>query len=121
MLFGGGCRGKRGPEVRLFVGLELDEPVRLTAAAVADRLRGHASAIAPDFKARWIPPANLHITIWFFGEVSDDAATVLIEQLRTPLPRSAFELSARGCGAFPRSGAPRVLWIGTGEGTAAMA
>jgi 2'-5' RNA ligase len=106
--------------VRLFVGLELDEPVRIAAAAVAGRLQRRSSTVAPDFKARWVPPANLHITTWFFGEVADDAATILMEQLRTPLLRSAFELTIRGCGAFPRSGAPRVLWIGTGEGTAAM-
>jgi RNA 2',3'-cyclic 3'-phosphodiesterase len=106
--------------VRLFVGLELDEPVRMAAAAVAERLRHRSSTVAPDFKARWIPAANLHITVWFFGEVADDAAAVLLEELRAPLPRSTFELAVRGCGAFPRSGAPRVLWIGTGEGTAAM-
>jgi 2'-5' RNA ligase len=106
--------------VRLFVGLELDEPVRMAAAAVAERLQRRALTVAADFKARWIPGPNLHITVWFFGEVADEAAGILSEELRTPLPRSAFELAVRGCGAFPRSGAPRVLWIGTGEGTAAM-
>ena len=106
--------------MRLFAGLELDEPVRRAAAAVAERLQDRSSAVTPDFKARWIPAANLHITLWFFGEVADDAAPILMEALRAPLPRSAFELSIRGCGAFPRSGAPRVVWIGTGEGTAAM-
>ena len=108
------------PEVRLFVGLELDELVRKRAASVAERLQRRSLAEAPNFKARWIPAANLHITIWFFGEVTDDAAKVLIDELRAPLPRSTFELTVRGCGAFPRSGTPRVLWIGTGEGTAAM-
>jgi len=108
------------PEVRLFVGLELDEPVRMAAAAVAERLRRRSSTVAPDFKARWIPAANLHITVWFFGEVSDEAAARLIEQLRAPLRVPTFELAVCGCGAFPRSGAPRVLWIGTDEGTPSM-
>ena len=44
----------------------------------------------------------------------------LTEQLRAPLRVPAFELAVRGCGAFPRSGPPRVLWIGTAEGTTAM-
>jgi RNA 2',3'-cyclic 3'-phosphodiesterase len=106
--------------VRLFVGLELDERVRMAAAAVTARLETRLAEVAPDFRARWIPDSNLHITVWFFGEIADDAASVLIEQLRAPLPIASFELAIRGCGAFPRSGPPRVLWIGTAEGTAAM-
>ena len=106
--------------MRLFVGLELDEGVRKAAAAVAARLETRLAEVARDFKARWIPDSNLHITIWFFGEIADEAAAVLIEQLRAPLRVSPFELAVRGCGAFPRSGPPRVLWIGTAEGTAGM-
>jgi RNA 2',3'-cyclic 3'-phosphodiesterase len=107
--------------VRLFVGLELDEPVRVAAAAVAARLESRLTDLAGDFRARWTPGSNLHITVWFFGEVLDDAAAILFEQLQAPLPIAPFELAIRGCGAFPRSGAPRVLWIGTAEGTPSMA
>ena len=106
--------------MRLFVGLELDEPVRMAAAAVAARLETRVTEAARDFKARWIPGRNLHITIWFFGEIADDAAAALTGQLRAPLGVTPFELAVRGCGAFPRSGPPRVLWIGTADGTAAM-
>ncbi len=112
--------GRSADDVRLFVGLELDEGVRKAAAAVAARLETRLAEVARDFKARWIPDSNLHITIWFFGEIADEAAAVLIEQLRAPLQVSPFELAVRGCGAFPRSGPPRVLWIGTAEGTAGM-
>ena len=106
--------------MRLFVGLELDEAVRGAAAAIAARLESRLADLAGDFKARWIPGSNLHITVWFFGEVSDEAAAILIEQLRPPLRVPVFELAVRGCGTFPRSGAPRVLWIGTAEGTPSM-
>ena len=106
--------------MRLFVGLELDEPVRLAAAGVGARLESRLAGLAGDFKARWIPGSNLHITVWFFGEVGDDAAASLTGQLHAPLGVAPFELTVRGGGAFPRSGPPRVLWIGTGEGTAGM-
>jgi RNA 2',3'-cyclic 3'-phosphodiesterase len=106
--------------VRLFIGLELDAPVRAAAAEAASRLQQQLSAVAPDFEARWVPPENLHITVWFFGEVADPAAARLAEHLSPPLGLAAFDLGVRGCGAFPRSGAPRVLWIGTGDGTAGM-
>ena len=106
--------------MRLFVGLELDEPVRAAAAAVAERLQSRSLTVAPDFKARWVPGANLHITVWFFGEVADAPAARLVDHLGMPLGLSPFALDVRGCGAFPRSGAPRVLWIGAAEGTAGM-
>jgi 2'-5' RNA ligase len=107
--------------LRLFIGLELDAPVRTAAAAVIDRLEARLQAAAPDFRARWIPSANLHLTVWFLGEVADRPAALLMEQLRAPLPVAAFELELRGCGAFPRGGPPRILWIGTGAGAEGMA
>jgi 2'-5' RNA ligase len=106
--------------VRLFVGLALDEPVRAAAAAVSSRLERRLSAVARDFIARWVPPDHLHITVWFFGEVADAPAARLVEHLGAPLALPPFDLDVRGCGAFPRSGAPRVLWIGTGAGTTGM-
>jgi len=106
--------------VRLFIGVELSEAVRTAAAGAISRLEAQVAGVAADFRARWIPPANLHITVWFLGEVADEPASVLMEALRPPLRTEAFELELRGCGAFPRSGPPRVLWIGTGEGTSRM-
>jgi 2'-5' RNA ligase len=106
--------------VRLFVGLALDAPVRAAAATVSSRLERRLSSVARDFKARWVPPDNLHLTIWFFGEVPDAAAARLADHLAAPLGLSPFALDVRGCGAFPRSGAPRVLWLGTAEGTTGM-
>ena len=106
--------------MRLFIGLELDEPVRAAAAGLSERLERRIGTVARDFKARWVPPANLHITVWFFGEIADEPASELVRHLALPLKVSPFELGVQGCGAFPRSGAPRVLWIGTGDGGGEM-
>src|SRR5262245_7454508 len=92
----------------------------MAAAAVAARLNEGLSSAVPDFKARWISEANLHITIWFFGEVADAPTARLVDHLGPPLGLSPFDLDVRGCGAFPHSGAPRVLWIGTAAGTTGM-
>ena len=102
--------------MRLFAGLELDEPARSAAASVSSRLQHRLQVTAPDFTARWVPRENLHITIWFIGEVADSAAAPLVEHLGSPLGLPPFRLVVNGCGAFPRSGAPRVVWIGTAEG-----
>jgi RNA 2',3'-cyclic 3'-phosphodiesterase len=106
--------------VRLFAGIDLDAPVRSAAAAATDHLRAELPRVDPDFAARWIPPANLHITLWFLGEVADEAATAVVAALRQPFPTASFPLVLRGCGAFPRSGPPRVLWVGVSRGAPEM-
>lgn len=106
--------------MRLFVGVELDEAVAAAAASAARALKERLAEVAPRFVARWVPPANLHITLWFIGEVPEPRGEAIVEALRPPLDMPAFRLVLRGCGAFPPSGAPRVLWIGAGAGAGAM-
>ena len=108
--------------MRLFLGIELDERVRAAAVRAADDLREALQASAPGLVARWIPPANLHLTVWFIGEVPEATAEDLISALRrTPLAIPAFGLGLAGCGAFPPAGAPRVLWIGVRSGGESLA
>jgi 2'-5' RNA ligase len=106
--------------VRLFLGIELDDAVRAGASAAALELKGRLETCAPGFAARWIDRANLHITLWFIGEVAEDRAAQISDALRRPFEVAPFPLSLAGCGAFPPSGAPRVLWIGTTNGTEPM-
>lgn len=106
--------------VRLFVGIELDDAVTTAAAAVALELKARLDTRAPGFFARWIDRANLHITLWFIGEVAEERAAEISGALRRPFEVAPFSLALVGCGAFPPSGAPRVLWIGTTTGTEAM-
>ena len=73
-----------------------------------------------DHGIRWIPEENLHLTVWFLGEVSDQRAAAVLETLRAPLATAAFALHLAGFGAFPPSGPPRVLWMGVREGVEAL-
>jgi 2'-5' RNA ligase len=104
----------------LFMGIELDDAVTAAAADAALDLKSRLGSVAPGFTARWIDRANLHITLWFIGEVVDERAAAMTEALRSPFDVAPFRLDLAGCGAFPPSGAPRVLWIGTTRGIDAM-
>src|SRR5687768_8134358 len=95
--------------MRLFVAVEIDDEARRVAAATADALQ---TAIGPAFKARWVPPENMHLTVRFVGHVDDDRAPALIDALRRPLDIAPFDLELGACGAFPPSGPLRVLWMG---------
>ena len=65
---------------------------------------------------RWVPEENLHLTVWFLGEVSEARSTAVLDALKAPLASPAFTLHIAGLGAFPPSGPPRVLWMGVREG-----
>ena len=99
--------------MRVFIGIELDAHVRERAAAIAEALR---IQLGRRIDARWIPAANLHITLWFIGEVADDRAEALLRTIGPPFAGASFDIHIAGLGAFPASGAPRVIWVGVPSG-----
>ena len=106
--------------MRIFFGIELPEVVKARAGELAERLRRRVERAAPRATIRWVDPENLHITLWFIGEVADERLVPISDALRRPFDVAPFSLTLTACSAFPPSGAPRVLWIGTTKGTEAM-
>ena len=102
--------------MRLFVGIELGEEMKTAAAAAADRLRAALKRADLHVEARWVPRENLHVTLWFIGEVDDERAAGIRGALAAPFQVARFALRAAGLGAFPPAGPPRVLWIGIAAG-----
>lgn len=105
--------------MRLFLAVDLDEPLRQAAGRMADRIR-RAAAIRQARAVRWVEPENLHVTLHFLGEVEDARARDLIQRLAPPLAAPAFEIGLGRTGVFPPQGPPRVLWIGIDPGASAM-
>ena len=99
--------------MRLFLGIDLSDSVREAAAAISESLQRR---LAQRVDARWIPAANLHITLWFLGEKSDEDAQALLRAFDLPFNEAAFRVSIGGLGLFPRSGAPRIFWLGIQSG-----
>ena len=104
--------------MRLFVGVELGDEVRQSAAAIAESLRAD---LGERIDARWVPSANLHITVWFLGEVDDSRARSIVAVLAAPFHQRSFEVEISQLGAFPLSGRPRVFWLGVTAGGDALA
>ncbi|HVL65678.1 MAG TPA: RNA 2',3'-cyclic phosphodiesterase [Vicinamibacterales bacterium] len=107
--------------MRLFVAAEPSDAVRGAAVAAMERLRARLEAAGAGSGIRWVPPPNLHLTVWFLGEVSDARTAAVLEALTPPLRVPAFSLHLRGFGAFPPAGAPRVLWMGVASGLPELA
>ena len=89
--------------MRLFIALDIDEPIRQRITAFRDQMR----QLAPD--VRWVSPETFHVTLQFLGETKKlDEIGHALQPLKLPPVPLAF----RGAGFFPGSKAPRVFWVG---------
>ena len=86
--------------IRLFVGLALPADLATRLAALAGGIPG----------ARWVAARNLHVTLRFIGEVTEDVAEDLHQRLHA-IHGPAFELRLDGFGTFGGH-KPRALWAG---------
>ena len=102
--------------MRLFIGIELSPEVRHAVAGAAEACRKRVARAAPRASVRWVEPGNLHVTLWFLGEVAEANAMPLQEVLAEPFRTPAFRISLQGFGTYPPTGSPRVIWIGLGDG-----
>lgn len=86
--------------MRLFAAIPISERVSTDLVRLQKGVSG----------AKWVARENMHITVGFFGDVTDDFAEILdMELARRPLP--AFELQLSGLGHFG-SNPPFSLWAG---------
>jgi 2'-5' RNA ligase len=93
--------------VRLFVALSLPPEIASAAAALLPDLPG----------LRSVRPELLHITLAFIGQAGDERlADVLAACAEAASPHVPFTVTLDRAGRFPDTGAPRVAWLGMGEG-----
>ena len=96
---------------RAFVALLLDEATRAAVTAEVDRLRPLSRAVA------WVPAANLHLTLSFLGEQSEERLAEALAAVGEAASAGApFEVALHGLGAFPGLARPRIFWVGLAEG-----
>jgi 2'-5' RNA ligase len=89
--------------MRLFVGIDIDPPIRAAIGQFMEAVRG----FAPD--VRWVKPESLHITLKFIGEWQRLAN---LKQELTGLRGEPVDITFGGTGFFPSARAARVFWIG---------
>ena len=90
---------------RLFVSLELPQSITQCLVELDPHLRG----------VRWLASEQMHLTLSFLGNVSENIEQMLKENLEG-IQWKAFFLHISGLGTFPGKGRPSVLWVGVGSG-----
>lgn len=63
---------------------------------------------------RWVAPEQMHLTLGFFGNVTEDAEARLRENL-SGIHFGAFFLPIAGIGTFPPKGPTKIIWVGVGR------
>lgn len=101
--------------MRLFVGLEIAEPV----LAEVLRIRAALAVAIQRQGVRMVNPGKLHLTLAFLGSFRDEVVPALRESLGGLTGLGEFSLKLGGLGAFPDLRRPKVVWISV-DGEAAL-
>jgi len=102
--------------MRAFAAVNLDETLRERLADAQRRLKQSGADV------RWTGRQGLHITLKFLGDVAEDCIPAISGAIRGALDGcEPFRLRLQGAGSFPPRGAPRVIWVASGEGEGRLA
>ena len=97
---------------RVFCAIEIPAEIR-------ERISEHSQQLhtaLPDVHASWTKLDNIHLTLKFFGNISQQQVLgVSAAASRTVEGFGPFQLRIEGAGAFPERGPARVLWIGIND------
>jgi 2'-5' RNA ligase len=101
--------------MRLFVGVSLPDPLK---ERVQELLRDLEETVCrPQADVKWTPPAQIHFTVKFIGDVADEQRPVIETALDQAAHRVApFSITVGGLGHFPTRGMARILWLGVRSG-----
>lgn len=96
-------------QIRAFVAVDSCAEAKAAVRGVQRQL----DEVLPHGGVRWTKPDQLHLTLWFLGDVPSPRLPELSGALGGALAGAGrFRLRLDGLGAFPSPQAPRVLWVG---------
>jgi len=97
--------------IRTFIAFKLPKNIISSIGEIQNRFKSYA------FKARWVNPENIHLTLKFLGDINYFAIEKVSEAIINAVNGHApISLAVKGAGVFPGIKRPRVIWVGlTGE------
>lgn len=99
--------------MRVFIAMELPGQARDELASLQEALKRSGADV------KWVEPENIHLSIRFIGDATEDTVEQIKQQLaETAAASKAFEFTVKGIGAFPDPDRPRVIWAGIDRGAA---
>ncbi len=90
--------------MRLFLAIDLPDKIKEDIVKLYPKLR---KAVYGKF----VEKENLHITLFFFGEVTPKEKEKIVATLKE-IEYPTFKVRIKDLGAFPNENNPRVVWLG---------
>jgi len=97
--------------VRTFIAIEVNDQGVLNSI--------HKIQTELNIKAKPVELHNMHFTVQFLGEVSEEMVEKISDALNS-IDFSAFSISFASIGVFPKPNFPRIIWIGTNDGVSEL-
>lgn len=98
--------------IRSFIALELSDEAKREILRIENILRARTDGI------KWSDPVSVHLTLKFLGDIEENAVPRIAERLdKIASGTFPFDFVLAGLGVFPDWRFPRVIWLGTGEGS----
>lgn len=99
-------------KIRSFIAVEISDKARSEITKMLNTFNQQDSGV------RWIKQDNLHITLIFLGEVSQEFLEKVEKELsQVTQTQKQFVMSLKNIGAFPSQHSPRIIWIGVDKGS----
>jgi RNA 2',3'-cyclic 3'-phosphodiesterase len=101
--------------IRSFLAIDLPTEIK-------EQLAGQIRILSPDTSGiKWVDPRQIHLTLKFFGSISEEMIDKIIESAKkVTLRREPFSLSLKGVGGFPHIRRPRIIWAGLSSNLEAL-
>jgi RNA 2',3'-cyclic 3'-phosphodiesterase len=94
--------------IRAFLAIRLPENILQAVSRVQEKLKREISG-----KVSWTKPQGQHLTLKFFGDISQNDAANICAALKSRIAtKRELALGIEKLGLFPDARRPRVLWMG---------
>ena len=100
---------------RVFIGIPIGHKIKSILPSLKSTVHCSRDII------RWIPPDNIHLTLCFLGNISDQDIPNIIQTLENFITFKYFKIKIESTGVFPSPNIPKILWIGIGKGADELA
>lgn len=97
--------------MRTFIAIDISEEIRDALGLIQSHLKYSGADV------KWVEPHNIHLTLKFIGEIDEkkaDAVKAVLDAVGKNF--SAFDITIKDIGVFPKMEFPRVVWVGLDKG-----
>jgi RNA 2',3'-cyclic 3'-phosphodiesterase len=99
--------------MRVFIAIDIDDKIRKAIADLQKQIASKVSVKQGDLK--WVEPNNIHLTLKFLGEMSDEQLEEVKEITNTVAQsHQKFNLDIESVGSFGGRSA-KIVWVGVSK------